>query len=156
MAKQIRGIEGPLTGERFTLAARFVIGRGAEADLQVIAKGVSRLHACLTIEDPDLFIADLGSSNGTFIGAQRVDGKQPLALGDKFRVGDAVFEVIEGDGAGVDDDFDLKLASGPAESETAIAFIEVPRTIGCGDPLHAQAIRDRWRHCPQCGAAIDV
>ncbi|MCX5741292.1 MAG: FHA domain-containing protein [Proteobacteria bacterium] len=156
----------------------------------MIAKGVSRLHASLTIEPGGVFIEDLGSSNGTFVGARQLTGKHRLVLGGRFRVGDAVFELIEGEGNGAsaDDEFELKLASGPAESETALGWLDDPsvsspapsppnpqsptlptsppttprvtnaRTsaptvapIGCGHPLHGQAIRDKWRHCPHCG-----
>jgi len=52
-------------------------------------RGVSRQHACLYMEDNHLYLIDLGSSNGTFLGGQRLSPHQPALLrkGDEILLG---------------------------------------------------------------------
>jgi diguanylate cyclase (GGDEF)-like protein len=64
-----------------------VIGRGTEADLWVEDGGVSRRHARISCRsDGRYFIEDLGSTNGTFLGAQRVDVVE-IRTGDRIQLG---------------------------------------------------------------------
>jgi two-component system, cell cycle response regulator len=67
-----------------------VIGRGAEADLQIEDPAVSRTHARI-VRTPDgaFRIEDLGSTNGTFVGSRRVT-VTPLRAGDHVQLGPAV------------------------------------------------------------------
>jgi tetratricopeptide (TPR) repeat protein len=64
-----------------------VIGRGVEADVQIIDNGVSRRHAKI-VRDPDgtTKIVDLGSTNGTYVNGRRVD-VESLREGDRIRIG---------------------------------------------------------------------
>ncbi|MBX3217655.1 MAG: GGDEF domain-containing protein [Labilithrix sp.] len=64
-----------------------VIGRGTEADIWVEDGGVSRRHARITCRsDGRYFVEDLGSTNGTFVGTQRVDVLE-IRPGDRVQVG---------------------------------------------------------------------
>ncbi len=46
------------------------------------ARGVSRVHARLSFEDDQLYIVDLYSTNGTFVGGQRLEPNEPFRLRD--------------------------------------------------------------------------
>ncbi|MFF4749083.1 FtsK/SpoIIIE domain-containing protein [Streptomyces sp. NPDC002514] len=60
-----------------------VVGRGAEADVRVVATGVSRTHAAFEVApDGGVRVSDLGSVNGTDVGSERV-----TAQGGGTRVG---------------------------------------------------------------------
>ena len=68
-------ISGINAGQVFALdGTDHVIGRGTEADLWLEDGGVSRRHARVACRsDGRYFVEDLGSTNGTFIGSQRID-----------------------------------------------------------------------------------
>lgn len=68
-------ISGINAGQVFALdGTEHVIGRGTEADLWLEDGGVSRRHARITCRsDGRYFIEDLSSTNGTFLGSQRID-----------------------------------------------------------------------------------
>ena len=65
------------------------IGRTPENGLSLSDPMVSRAHAELRMELQGLILTDLGSSNGTFIGTQRLLPNQPHVLtpGATFRIG---------------------------------------------------------------------
>lgn len=64
-----------------------VIGRGTEADIWIDDGGVSRRHARISCRSGGhYFVEDLGSTNGTFIGADRVDAAE-IRPGDRIQVG---------------------------------------------------------------------
>lgn len=70
------------------------IGRAAGAQFVVDAPLVSRVHCRLTCgSDGGLVVEDLGSTNGTFVGSQRVEGAHPLDEGNVLTVGRVGFEV---------------------------------------------------------------
>lgn len=68
-----------------------VIGRGKQSDLVLPSKYVSRAHAIVVKTDDGLLLRDLGSKNGTFVGAYRID-EYELEAGDVVRVGDFLIE----------------------------------------------------------------
>ena len=77
-----------LGDRRFLLGTgTFVIGRAADAAIQIDAAGVSRLHARILVSGLEARIEDLGSKNGTFVGGQPVDAPCILKDGDEVRVG---------------------------------------------------------------------
>lgn len=75
-----------------------VFGRNPSSDqhvdLDLVAdEYVSRLHACLTCENEEYWIEDLGSANGTWLNEEQISGKTRLAPGDKVKVGYTIIEV---------------------------------------------------------------
>jgi pSer/pThr/pTyr-binding forkhead associated (FHA) protein len=72
------------------------IGRATGAQFVVEAPLVSRVHCRLTCSsDGRLMVEDLGSTNGTYVDARRVDGTVPLAPGTTLTVGRVGFEVVK-------------------------------------------------------------
>ena len=49
-----------------------LLGRGTDCDLRLVDPGVSRHHAELRVEDDQVVLVDLGSTNGTFVNGQPV------------------------------------------------------------------------------------
>ncbi|MFK7913918.1 MAG: FHA domain-containing protein, partial [Pseudomonadales bacterium] len=58
-----------------------LIGRDEDADLQIADDHISRAHARLTL-DRYVWLADLGSANGTFVNGERIIGGVRLFHGD--------------------------------------------------------------------------
>lgn len=75
-------------GKRFPLApGEHVIGRDPDVAIRLEGSTVSRHHARLTVAPDRVVLADSGSKNGTFRGAERVTDPVPLADGDHVRIG---------------------------------------------------------------------
>lgn len=68
------------------------IGRGEEADICIRDTWSSRVHCRLSIRDQQLFLEDLGSSNGTLVNGTLVSDS-PLQHGDQVTVGITTFRV---------------------------------------------------------------
>jgi hypothetical protein len=49
-----------------------LLGRGTDCDLRLVDPGVSRHHSELRVEDAQVVLVDLGSTNGTFVNGQPV------------------------------------------------------------------------------------
>ncbi len=58
------------------------IGRGLLNDIVIDRPGVSRAHAGILVDDQGVWIADLGSRNGTYVNDERI-GTDPKRLGDQ-------------------------------------------------------------------------
>lgn len=64
-----------------------VVGRGAEAQVQIIDNGVSRRHAKIVRDaDGTTKIVDLNSTNGTYVNGRRIE-VESLREGDRIRIG---------------------------------------------------------------------
>jgi protease PrsW len=81
--------------------ARLRIGRSREAGLELHDPKVSRAHAELTVEPSGrIVLADLRSSNGTWINGTRVDTPVQLRGDERLWIGDTVLELAPDDTAG--------------------------------------------------------
>ena len=69
------------------------IGRGDGNDIVIPGRLVSRKHTVISVEENQLMIQDLDSTNGTWLNRQRV-AYCPLSLGQAFQVGPCQFIVI--------------------------------------------------------------
>jgi diguanylate cyclase (GGDEF)-like protein len=80
-------LAGSSVGEMYKITAEStVIGRGQQADIQVIDEGISRRHAEIVHEGDHIVIRDLGSTNGTYCNGDKI-GEHHLSDGDKIQVG---------------------------------------------------------------------
>lgn len=80
-------LAGTAVGEMYKLSAlRTIIGRGQNADIQVLDDGISRRHAEIVHDGRQILIRDLQSTNGTYCNGNRIE-QHVLCDGDKIQVG---------------------------------------------------------------------
>jgi hypothetical protein len=89
---------------QWALAARSIVGRGADCAVRIDDRLVSGEHAALTWRDGQWQLRDLASRNGTFVAGRRLapGERVPLSLGSRFAVGgeDLVLELVDATGPG--------------------------------------------------------
>jgi DNA-binding winged helix-turn-helix (wHTH) protein len=74
--------------EEFRLReGRTIVGRERSAGVFLDDSTVSRRHARLVVDGPNVTIEDLGSKNGTFVSGRKTEGPQSLKDGDEIQVG---------------------------------------------------------------------
>jgi serine protease Do len=83
---------GARAGERIPVRGELSIGR-ENADLTVDDDQASRRHAVVRSVDGAVEVLDAGSSNGTFVNGQRVDGPRQLRDGDVIKIGNTELTV---------------------------------------------------------------
>ena len=73
------------------------VGRKNDCDIRIPVTEVSRRHAEFKIKDEEVFVKDLGSSNGTYVNNKRVK-QSSLSAGDHVVIGPVVFTLqIDGE-----------------------------------------------------------
>ncbi|GEM_PF-779124 len=97
MLVRLKVIRGKANRGLVDLSIPAVIGRGRDADLTVIHPVISRRHCELYQQDGRLFVRDLGSLNGTYVGAVQVKEGE-IHSGDSLSIGPVSFEVQVVDG----------------------------------------------------------
>ncbi|MFQ5537962.1 MAG: FHA domain-containing protein [Gemmatimonadota bacterium] len=70
------------------------VGRDESADVVIDNPSISRSHAEIRMEEGAWVVEDLGSSNGTFFGGNRLTGPHPLQVGDE--IGFGKFSIVFG------------------------------------------------------------
>ena len=70
-----------------------LLGRGTDAAIRLDDDYVSTRHARFATNGEQWFVEDLGSTNGTYIGSQRVTTPVPVGLGIQVRIGKTVVEL---------------------------------------------------------------
>jgi hypothetical protein len=86
---------GPLRGREFPIEKETVVGRLPTCTVAVSDTKVSREHARFFLAAGAMYVADLGSSNGTFVNGRRVTSPVRLSTGDRVVVGETTFRVQE-------------------------------------------------------------
>src|SRR4051794_39236590 len=82
----------PMDGREHTLESELTVGREG-CDVVLADPEVSRRHAALRVTGDGVAVEDFGSTNGTFVNDQRVQGVRPLQDGDAVRFGNTVWEL---------------------------------------------------------------
>jgi serine phosphatase RsbU (regulator of sigma subunit) len=86
-------VEGAEPGRRIELGDKaLVFGRCPPADIVVEDSLVSRNHCRIGVVAGELFVTDLKSSNGTFIGPRRIGASSLVAPGERIAIGNHVLE----------------------------------------------------------------
>ncbi|HEY7931912.1 MAG TPA: FHA domain-containing protein [Acidimicrobiales bacterium] len=81
-------------GERVTVETTLTIGRSGDCELSLNDTYLSTRHARVVDDQGDLTIEDLGSTNGTYVNQEMVQGRVHLERGDIVQVGGVLFEVV--------------------------------------------------------------
>jgi pSer/pThr/pTyr-binding forkhead associated (FHA) protein len=80
-------VVGPDLDSQIPLTGSMYFGRDTENDVLVNDPRVSRRHARVRVEGTRATVVDVGSTNGTFVNDQILNGEQVLYDGDLIRMG---------------------------------------------------------------------
>ncbi|MDM4720505.1 FHA domain-containing protein [Micromonospora sp. WMMA1363] len=87
---------GPMRGLSFRLGRiRLVVGRAPTADVVVADPHLSRRHVEMWLAPEGASVADLSSTNGTWLNDRRITGVERLADGDVLRIGRTELRVYD-------------------------------------------------------------
>jgi pSer/pThr/pTyr-binding forkhead associated (FHA) protein len=86
-------VEGDGAGRQEALTGPIEIGRDASATLSLQDEQMSRRHARVSAQGDLAIVEDLGSTNGTYVNEQPIEGPRALRAGDRIRVGLTVLEL---------------------------------------------------------------
>lgn len=82
---------GHESGMIYDLDEDAVFGRGDTAEIRLDDPFASSRHARIYKQGKILVVEDLGSTNGTYLNEELLDGPRPLHPGDRVRIGDSEF-----------------------------------------------------------------
>ncbi|CAN5724895.1 hypothetical protein BH20ACI4_BH20ACI4_00780 [soil metagenome] len=137
MIVTLRVVAGPQTGRIFTFEQHdtFLIGRSEDSHFCLPQdRFFSRHHCILEIAPPQIFLRDLGSTNGTFVNGIRVETAH-MKNGDRIQGGETVLEVeIRTDG------YDIHSSVPRSVMATTPSIITV-ECLNCGLLAEAEASR---------------
>jgi len=94
----LRFISGKYQGGEFPVAAekQIVVGRSSDLDMVLVEDMVSRKHARIAMQGDQIWIEDLGSTNGTFVNGEKIK-RARLKEGDRVLIGTSILKLIAGD-----------------------------------------------------------
>jgi diguanylate cyclase (GGDEF)-like protein len=88
---------GNQMGQRYELTdTELVVGRGEESDIRIADNSISRRHARLEPTLQGVLVKDLGSTNGTFVNDEPIEGTRLLHDGDYLRIGNCIYRFLAG------------------------------------------------------------
>ena len=92
----LKFISGKYQGGEFPLrpGGEIVIGRSADLDMVLVEDMVSRRHARIVVSGDSVSLADLGSTNGTFVNGQRITEAE-IKEGDRILIGTSILKLVE-------------------------------------------------------------
>jgi hypothetical protein len=93
-AHQLVVTGGQLAGTKLTLGETpITIGRAEDSNLIITDDYASARHARLVPRSGQWFVEDLGSTNGTYLDRNRVNGPTPVPIGVPIRIGRTSIEL---------------------------------------------------------------
>ena len=91
---KLQVIDGPNMGQSVPLGdAPILLGRGTDAAIRLDDDYVSTRHARFATNGEQWFVKDLGSTNGTYLGSQRITSPIPIGIGIPVRLGKTIVEL---------------------------------------------------------------
>ncbi|PDP88416.1 FHA domain-containing protein [Glycomyces fuscus] len=86
--------QGSLKGTSVDLASQpILIGRAPDSTLVITDDYASGRHARVYSDNGRWFVEDLNSTNGTYLGQQKLNRPQPITVGQPIRIGKTVLEL---------------------------------------------------------------
>src|SRR5262245_19927865 len=84
----LRFISGKYQGGEFPIVAdkQIIVGRSSDLDMVLVEDMVSRKHARISMQGDQIWIEDLGSTNGTFVNGEKIK-RARLKEGDRVLIG---------------------------------------------------------------------
>ena len=90
----LRVVQPPeLAGREFTLGDELTVGRAAGCQITLDDTYASQLHARIFTRDRQLYVEDLGSTNGTYLNRRKVAAPMVVSRGDQIQIGSTILEV---------------------------------------------------------------
>ena len=90
----LRMIEPPeQRGRHYPLKDELTLGRAAGCHITLDDTYISQMHARVYSREGQVFVEDLGSTNGTYLNRSKVNGPTPVGPGDHIQVGSTVMEL---------------------------------------------------------------
>ena len=91
---RLRVIEPAETkGQTYELGDELTVGRAGGCQITLDDTFVSQLHARVFRREGQLFVEDLGSTNGTFLNRKKVTAPIAIRKGDRLQIGKTVMEL---------------------------------------------------------------
>ena len=84
-----------LKGRTYPLAEELTVGRAAGCQVTIDDTYASQIHARVFSREGQLFVEDLGSTNGTFLNDRRVEKDAALKVHDALRIGQTTLRYEE-------------------------------------------------------------
>lgn len=124
----LRFISGKYRGDEISLSPgdEVILGRASDVDVVLVEDMVSRRHARIGYDDGGLNVMDLGSTNGTFVNGEKIQGATPLTEGDRVLVGTNILRVLTEEGSGPRKKQDEPAASTGMTRTMAGSIAEIP------------------------------
>ncbi|GIK57036.1 MAG: FHA domain-containing protein [Chloroflexi bacterium] len=116
--------EGQLAGQRWAIDTdEFLIGRGADCQIVLPERQVSRHHIRITHENGRYILHDLGSKNGTHLNGRLFEGSTQLQDGDEISIALCVKLVFVGT------DATIPLTFEPPQLQGQLVLDEAQRAV---------------------------
>jgi len=91
---KLQVVSGPNAGQSVPLSDQpILLGRGTDASIRLDDDYVSTRHARFATNGEQWFVEDVGSTNGTYLGSQRITSPVPIGIGIQVRLGKTVVEL---------------------------------------------------------------
>ncbi|MEZ6099553.1 MAG: FHA domain-containing protein [Pirellulaceae bacterium] len=127
-------VGGEAFAKEIPLQLPAVIGRGRDVDVSLRDPLISRKHCELYQVGNEVYVRDLGSLNGTFVGNQRISDHS-LEPGDLLTLGTITFRAVHGD---YDDSSAFPLGVSTPVTEDCLGA-----SASSGDPAESTILGDR-------------
>jgi len=132
----LRFISGKYQGGEFPLPpnGEVVIGRSSELDMVLVEDMVSRRHAKISVSGEQIYLQDLGSTNGSFVNGEKVK-RARLNEGDRILIGTSIIKLVSSESSSPDQSAaqqriqEVNTGRRPAQSRTmtgSIADVPLP------------------------------
>ena len=91
---RLRVIEpAELAGTTYPLGDELTVGRAAGCQITLDDTYASQVHARVFMRDDQLYVEDLGSTNGTYLNRRKVSAPMVVSHGDQIQIGSTIMEV---------------------------------------------------------------
>jgi hypothetical protein len=80
-------------GTAYDVSTELTVGRAPGCSIVLDEQYVSQVHARVFVREDQVFVEDLGSTNGTWVNGSRAMGQMPARPGDRIQIGNVVMEV---------------------------------------------------------------
>jgi predicted component of type VI protein secretion system len=125
---------GKMEGKPINLTvSQFFIGRDPQCHLRPASPLISKRHCVLEVRDDKVLVRDFGSTNGTYVNQEKIEGERELKSSDLLKVGPLEFRlVMEGDPLTKSPTPPPRPAAGSRDDEAAAEML-----LALGDDLPA-------------------